>query len=1469
MSNLKKAFSIGVTVLTVLWSVGVSFAPVGVSAAATAGDLVKMAGNSAVYYFDGSKRFVFPSESTYKSWYKDFSGVKTIPSSELQSYPLGGNVTIRPGTKLVKITTDPKVYAITPGGELHWVSSESIASALYGSSWANRVVDVSDAFFVNYKTGSAISSNVHPDGTVVKYAGSSTLYYIENGAKRPFASDAAIAANSIDSANAITTTITYGDGSSITGKETNLTNVSGSSVPGPVIGGDISVTLAADSPVSSSVVAGQAIADLAHFTFRNTSSTEATVTTLRLRRIGVSADTTLTKVFLYDGAARLSDEASVSSSVMSWNNSAGVFKVPASGSKTLAVKANILTGTSGQTLGVGLQAASDVVTTATVSGTFPLNGSLMTVATATLADVSFTNSAGTTPSTNGTLDPQDGYVVWQNAVTVGQRAAYLRSIMFRSIGSVASTDVKNWKFYVDGIQLGNTISTPDANGYITFDMTASPKKLETGTRTFKVIADVIGGSNKDFTVSIRQAADVDVYDSEYNASVLVKVASAAFTTVEAGKQTVTVGSLTITKNTGSPTGNVVNNGSGVTLAKFDLKAYGEQIKIENLRVRATVSDGAVDKLRNGALFVDGVQVGSTADIYETNGTGGTYTEFSLGSSVIVTPGTTKLLEVKADIYDNDGTNDITATDTIRAEIAAGSSNLQRMVSGGYIANSAVTDASTLTVAAGSLSASKDQSYGSQTVVVPVSGKMLGKFSVTGGDTEDINMNTITVNFAFSNSDFSSTDLTNVYVKYGTKTSSLKSTVATAAAGANADNTWSISETLPKNTSLSFEVYGDIASSAYSDATADTVTTSLEITGTTANSGTTVYSGAAGANAVVAGQIITATGSGTLTVAVDSGTAVSSQVVAGSEQTDGALTLKLSASNEDTYVKKLTLRVDTSANDAVISSVDLYQKAGASGTYAKVGVTQTMNSDSTNPGYVTWNLSGTDRIKTVKDGSTYVKVVPTYVASNQVAITGQNPKFFLADLQAEGTSVLTAGGTGANLVNSTGIVLQSNTSSTFVSSTETDTAADTAAADTTLVTADGQIFLPGDIIFIDENADATWDVATEELMVVLADAGANLTVSRGAFGTTAVAYTVNTKTIYRLATATMTTTAGLVGNSMTVLKTKLGLALATDSPSGATTGDTQKIVLKFNASAANNAADPAENKATITHIDITGTKSAATIANVKVYPSEYDNNASYVTTCTALSSTKWHCVMATAGSTNEVVENGSRGYIVRADVGYSGAGNVTFSIATLGTSSSTSNDVLWSDGTTSPQWVNQSTTNVAGGSQTTTAASGSADSTGPTVSSITVAGTADNKFTVTTDTVAVVFSERMDPTLFVTTGGTGTLVPDGTYSVVTVPASTGYLSRSGANPSVGVIPGITNDFKIGGDTSVNGAQAASAVSLMLSADGTTFTIKVTTAGALTGTATAESYAASTMLATTLKDVNANALATTAATPSGDL
>jgi len=121
------------------------------------GDLIKASGAAVYYYANNGKRYVFSTLKTYLSWYSDFSGVKTITDDQLAMISIGGNVTYKPGVRLIKITTDPKVYAIDAHGVLRWLKTEALAKALYGDNWTTKIDDIPDPFFVNYNIGNDIS----------------------------------------------------------------------------------------------------------------------------------------------------------------------------------------------------------------------------------------------------------------------------------------------------------------------------------------------------------------------------------------------------------------------------------------------------------------------------------------------------------------------------------------------------------------------------------------------------------------------------------------------------------------------------------------------------------------------------------------------------------------------------------------------------------------------------------------------------------------------------------------------------------------------------------------------------------------------------------------------------------------------------------------------------------------------------------------------------------------------------------------------------------------------------------------------------------------------------------------------------------------------------------------------------------------------------------------------------------------
>lgn len=116
--------------------------------------------DTTVYYIgaDG-RRHSFPNPKVYFTWFPDFSRVRIVAPTELADLPLGANITYRPGSRLVKFMTDPRVYVVDSDRRLRWVKVESVAQALYGPFWARQVDDISDAFYLDYRFGQSVDTS--------------------------------------------------------------------------------------------------------------------------------------------------------------------------------------------------------------------------------------------------------------------------------------------------------------------------------------------------------------------------------------------------------------------------------------------------------------------------------------------------------------------------------------------------------------------------------------------------------------------------------------------------------------------------------------------------------------------------------------------------------------------------------------------------------------------------------------------------------------------------------------------------------------------------------------------------------------------------------------------------------------------------------------------------------------------------------------------------------------------------------------------------------------------------------------------------------------------------------------------------------------------------------------------------------------------------------------------------------------
>jgi hypothetical protein len=678
-------------------------------------------------------------------------------------------------------------------------------------------------------------------------------------------------------------------------------------------GAGLSVMLASDNPATGTLVSGTNIAtvpsqggaDLAHFTFVNGDNAAVKVTNLKVTRTGVAADATLANVYLYNGAVRLTDAASVSSGLITFNDPTGLFTVPAGSSVTIRVLADLALNASGQTAGVKVNASTDVTSnSSSVKGYFPVSGNIHSIASATLAAVDFL-AANPTPA-SGTIDPQNDYVVWQNSLNVGTRAVSFKGIAFYQSGSAAVSDIQNYRLNVDGVNVGSAVAQADARGYITFDLSSSPVTLQTGTRVVKLIADIIGGSSRTFTYAVRVSADANFVDSQIGVGIIPTYGSGTLFTQRKSCSTtaceISSGTVTITKTTDSPSSTVVLGSSNVTIAKYTVKAAGEAVKINSLNVGIVVSTGAVANVRNVALYANGVQIGTTQTV--TEGDIVTGTPYTLGSSLIVTPGSPVTLEIKADIKEYSGTA-IADADTIYATIIKGVANAEAQVSRSTVATpSANVSGSTLTVGVGGLTLSRYTAYTAQNAVLPVSNYKLGHFTLSGNTTEAVNINTIEVGL---NSVSGATN--NLYVKFGANTTSTKATVGVS-------NTWSVNYSLAAGQTVDVMVYGDVGTNA------STAITGLYIAGITANSGASKTAGTtpqAGGTAIV-GQTITFT-TGTPTTALDGSTPLAQAVAGGQSVVAGKF--KLTAQNDSYTIKQVKFSVaGTADTSAVVNSLTL-------------------------------------------------------------------------------------------------------------------------------------------------------------------------------------------------------------------------------------------------------------------------------------------------------------------------------------------------------------------------------------------------------------------------------------------------------------------------------------------------------------------------------------------------------------------
>lgn len=733
-------------------------------------------------------------------------------------------------------------------------------------------------------------------------------------------------------------------GGTTTGGTTTGGTTTGPVIPAPASG--LQVALAPENPAPGSLIAGSARGSVFAVTLTAGTASGITLADLKFHKTGVVSDSSISGAYLVENGKVLYQYQSIASGVIDFGGLS--LNIAAGQTRKLWLQVDTATGVNaGNTLSFSMVAATDITASdatgasVTAAGTFPLNGNTFTVTTVTSPSIASLTIASSSIGTQITAGTQNNIVgAWQ--FTVANSAVKLGNINFRVIGSATKSDIKNVKLYVNSSQVGTTLASVASDGTAYFDLSSTLPRLNTGTNNVQVYADVMGSASYSFQFEILNSYDVYAVDSQYNVPVTAQSNVGTSVTIKAG-------TITVTQDTATPTGNIAKGQNAITLAKFDVFAAGETVRMKWLEFKLTFTGTTAtlpNMVKNISLVDDaGGQVGTTVNTPPSSNTctdstvaagynvsGTVYTDcFGTSASpinYIVPANTTRVLSLKADIQSTAGFSTVTA-----ALNASTNNNLQGL-SSSQNANSGSVAGSALSLASTALTSAQSTAVGTQNYSSNSRNVKVGSYALTASSAEGVTISNLTVKTG----------------AYGDETQNLVVKVGTAQFG-------STQATLSLNTSYSFsgtaftvpagqttyvDVYADLLSNA--SGTLTTATTLASCTG----SGLLSFSAVSCSPTNTAGQSVSVGAQPALRIALDSGTAPAGQIVMGATGAPLATFLFTETTNVEsikiTDMNVLDVVAATSGASAVkaaFSNLHLFQGStdlGSAGTAQAVAST---------------------------------------------------------------------------------------------------------------------------------------------------------------------------------------------------------------------------------------------------------------------------------------------------------------------------------------------------------------------------------------------------------------------------------------------------------------------------------------------------------------------------------------------------
>jgi hypothetical protein len=392
---------------------------------------------------------------------------------------------------------------------------------------------------------------------------------------------------------------------------------------------------------ASSVAINQALVEVASITV-SAGSQPASVTGIKLTRSGLSPDTAISGITVWNGTQRLNVSNILAYGVADINFSSAVV-IPANTSITLSVKVNVAEDDDSAPPGSQFAITVNELKGASTSTLIPATSGVQTVSNVKLGTLTV-DVSGDAPTSNLDVGTENTPLAKFNFETT-REDQLLKQVSFSQNSSAADTDFTNLKLFNNaGVQVGSEAIRNGRNVAFTFGDGLAIANGE--TLRLELRGDVIGGSGREVQFGIDDDTDVQSVGRTYGTTIVSTWSKNSSYTRDGVKLAINPGSFIVSRAETSPVAGDV----GLTFKEnvftiLRVEAIGEPIQVRSIVIDAATGTLPVEKLANLKLIYNGNTIAQVVDPFTT---ALPTKKVVLTAPITLSPGTPAYISITAD-----------------------------------------------------------------------------------------------------------------------------------------------------------------------------------------------------------------------------------------------------------------------------------------------------------------------------------------------------------------------------------------------------------------------------------------------------------------------------------------------------------------------------------------------------------------------------------------------------------------------------------------------------------------------------------------------------------------------------------------------------------------------------------------------------------------------------------------------------